>query len=120
MLIALAHEVGKLPNKISFEGHTDAKPFARDSNYGNWELSVDRANAARRLMQQNGVKDNQVAQVRGLADQQLRKADSPEDPTNRRISLIIQYIVKDPANAAQKDTAPQKANDPENAKSLAK
>ena len=120
MLIALAHEVGKLPNKISFEGHTDAKPFARDSNYGNWELSVGRANAARRLMQQNGVKDDQVAQIRGYADQQLRKAASPEDPTNRRISLIIQYIVKDPANAAQQATAPQKAEDPENAKSLAK
>src|SRR5438132_2332583 len=104
MLIALAHEVGKLPNKISFEGHTDAKPFARDSNYGNWELSADRANAARRLMQQNGVKDDQVAQIRGYADQQLRKADSPQDPTNRRISLIIECIIKDPATDAQKIT----------------
>ena len=56
MLVALSQEVGKLPNKISLEGHTDAKPFARDSNYGNWELSADRANAARRLMQQNGVR----------------------------------------------------------------
>jgi chemotaxis protein MotB len=120
MLIALAHEVGKLPNKISFEGHTDAKPFARDSNYGNWELSADRANAARRLMQQNGVKDDQVAQIRGYADQQLRKADSPQDPTNRRISLIIAYIVKDPATHAQKTTEPEKASDPEKAKSLEK
>ncbi len=92
---ALARELGKLPNKISIEGHTDAKPFARDSNYGNWELSVDRANAARRLMQQTGVSADQVGQIRGYADQQLRKADSPEDPSNRRISLIIQYIVKD-------------------------
>jgi chemotaxis protein MotB len=117
MLIALAHEVGKLPNKISFEGHTDAKPFARDSNYGNWELSADRANAARRLMQQNGVKDDQVAQIRGYADQQLRKADSPQDPTNRRISLIIAYIVKDAPTDAQKPTEPEKASDPEKAKS---
>jgi len=117
MLIALAHEVGKLPNKISFEAHTDAKPFARDSNYGNWELSADRANAARRLMQQNGVKDDQVAQIRGYADQQLRKADSPQDPTNRRISLIIAYIVKDPPTAAQKTTEPEKVSDPEKAKS---
>ncbi len=124
MLIALAQEVGKLPNKISFEGHTDAKPFARDRNYGNWELSVDRANAARRLMQQNGVRDDQVAQVRGYADQQLRKTDHPEDPINRRISLIIQYIAKDPANAvpianepsaakeAQKSREPEKPHDP--------
>jgi chemotaxis protein MotB len=95
MLVALARELGKLPNKISIEGHTDAKPFARDSNYGNWELSVDRANAARRLMQQSGVNADQVVQIRGYADQQLRKTDNPEDPSNRRISLIIQYLVKD-------------------------
>jgi chemotaxis protein MotB len=95
MLIPLARELGKLPNKISLEGHTDGRPFARDNNYGNWELSVDRANAARRLMQQNGVHADQVVQIRGYADQQLRKASSPEDPSNRRISLIIQYTVKD-------------------------
>ena len=96
-LIALAHELGNLPNKISIEGHTDAKPFAKTGNYGNWELSSDRANAARRLMQQNGVGANQVAQVRGYADQQLRKGSSPEDPSNRRISLIVQYLVKEAA-----------------------
>jgi len=95
MLVALARELEKLPNKIPIKGHTDAKPFARDSNYGNWELSVDRANAARRLMQQSGVNADQVVQIRGYADQQLRKANSPEDPSNRRISLIIQYLVKD-------------------------
>jgi hypothetical protein len=59
---ALAGELGKLPNKISLEGHTDAKPFAKDTTYGNWELSADRANAARRLMQQNGVREDQVVQ----------------------------------------------------------
>jgi len=69
LLIALASELGKLPNKISLEGHTDAKPFAKDTTYGNWELSADRANAARRLMQQNGVHEDQVMQVRGYADQ---------------------------------------------------
>jgi len=62
-------ELGKLPNKTSLEGHTDAKPFAKDTTYGNWELSADRANAARRLMQQNGVHEDQVMQVRGYADQ---------------------------------------------------
>jgi chemotaxis protein MotB len=113
MLLALAQEVGKLPNKISFEGHTDAKPFARDSNYGNWELSVDRANAARRLMQQNGLRQDQVAQVRGYADQQLRQPDSPEDPSNRRISLIIEYIVKDQSSAPQTDKQPADIKGPE-------
>jgi chemotaxis protein MotB len=95
LLVALAHELGKLPNKISLEGHTDAKPYAGDGTYGNWELSVDRANAARRLMQQNGVSAEQVVQVRGYADQRLRKPDKPEDPSNRRISVIVQYVVKD-------------------------
>ena len=58
----LAQQLGKLPNKISVEGHTDAKPYASDTGYGNWELSADRANSARRLIQQNGVGENQVTQ----------------------------------------------------------
>jgi chemotaxis protein MotB len=91
MLMMLAQELGKLPNKISIEGHTDSKPFAAQTNYGNWELSVDRGNAARRLMQQNGLRQDQVSQVRGYADQRLRKPDHPEDASNRRISMIVQY-----------------------------
>jgi len=95
MLIALAKELGKLPNKISIEGHTDAKPYAGKSNYGNWELSADRANAARRLIQENGVNPGQIVQIRGYADQDLRKRDSPEDASNRRITVIVQYLMKD-------------------------
>ena len=90
-----AGELGKLPNEVSIEGHTDSKPYAGMRDYGNWELSSDRANAARRLMQQKGVGLNQVSQVRGFADQKLRKADNPLDSSNRRITLIVQYIVKD-------------------------
>jgi chemotaxis protein MotB len=94
MLITLAQELGKLPNKLSIEGHTDSQPYTSPT-YGNWELSSDRANAARRVMQANGIGANQVTQVRGFADQRLRKPDAPLDPANRRISLIVQYIVKD-------------------------
>ncbi|MFZ0770776.1 MAG: flagellar motor protein MotB [Candidatus Sulfotelmatobacter sp.] len=94
LLVTLAQELGKLPNKLSIEGHTDAKPYAATGSYSNWELSSDRANAARRLMQANGVGAGQVTQVRGFADQRLRKPDNPLDPSNRRISLIVQYIVK--------------------------
>src|SRR5579863_8978983 len=94
LLITLAQELGKLPNKLSIEGHTDSKPYAASANYGNWELSSDRANAARRLMQANGIGADQVTQVRGFADQRLRKPDAPLDPANRRISLIVQYIIK--------------------------
>jgi chemotaxis protein MotB len=96
LLKTLAEELGKLPNKLALEGHTDSKPYAEGSKYSNWELSADRANAARRLMQQQGVRQDQVTQVRGFADQRLRKPQDPLDPSNRRISLIVQYLEKRP------------------------
>ncbi len=98
LLITLAQELGKLPNKISIEGHTDSKPYAGTGAYSNWELSTDRANSARRLMQANGIRPDQVTQVRGFADQHLRKPDNPLDPANRRISLIVEYVVKKDAD----------------------
>jgi chemotaxis protein MotB len=85
--------LSKLPNKLSIEDHTDSKPYAASGNYSNWELSSDHVNAARRLMQANGIAANQIIQVRGVADQRLRKIDSPLDSSNRRISLIVQYII---------------------------
>jgi chemotaxis protein MotB len=92
ILESLAQELGKLPNNLSVEGHTDAKPYAKGSNYGNWELSADRANSARRLIQGSGVREDQITQVRGFGDQKLLKPDAPLDPANRRISLIVQYL----------------------------
>ncbi|MGO4882220.1 MAG: flagellar motor protein MotB [Bryobacteraceae bacterium] len=94
ILKMLAQELGKLPNSLSIEGHTDAKPFTGKSNYSNWELSADRANAARRMMQENGIGPRQVTQVRGYADQRLRKPAAPEDASNRRISVVVQYVEK--------------------------
>jgi chemotaxis protein MotB len=92
LLTLLAAELGEIPNHISVEGHTDAKPFAGNGSYSNWELSADRANAARRLMQQSGLRGDQVSQVRGFADQRLRMAKDPLDPSNRRVSIIVQYF----------------------------
>jgi chemotaxis protein MotB len=94
ILILLAKEMSRLPNTISIEGHTDSKPYSGSSGYSNWELSADRANAARRVMQQNGVRIGQVSQVRGYADQRLRKPKNPDDASNRRISLVVQYLAK--------------------------
>jgi chemotaxis protein MotB len=94
ILILLAQELSKLPNNLSVEGHTDAKPYATKGIYTNWELSADRANAARRLLHASGIRPGQVTQVRGFADQRLRKPKDPEDPSNRRISIIVQYIEK--------------------------
>jgi chemotaxis protein MotB len=99
LLIALAGELGKLQNTLALEGHTDSKKYPDASTYGNWELSSDRANAARRLVTQHGIREDQVTQVRGFADQRLRKKDTPLDPSNRRISLIVQYLNKKPTEA---------------------
>jgi chemotaxis protein MotB len=87
----LAAEIGKLPNTVTMEGHTDAKAYTGKKDYSNWELSTDRANAARRWMQANGMREDQVTQVRGFADQSLRNKADPEDASNRRVTLIIQY-----------------------------
>jgi chemotaxis protein MotB len=100
LLKMLAAELGKMPNTISIEGHTDSKPYSATHGYDNWDLSTDRANEARRLMQTSGLKPGQLSQVRGFADQRLRVPDKPEDPSNRRISLIVQYVVKNDSEVA--------------------
>jgi chemotaxis protein MotB len=109
LLVALAEQLGKLPNRVSIEGHTDAKPYATNGDYGNWELSTDRANSARRIMQAAGLSPNQISQVRGYADQKLRVPGNPLEPSNRRISLIVQYVVKDD----DEETVPPPKAEPE-------
>ena len=94
LLRLLAEQLGTLPNQLSIEGHTDSKPYSGRKEYSNWELSTDRANAARRLMERDGLRDKQVSQVRGYADQLLRKPGDPLDPSNRRITVIVQYLDK--------------------------
>jgi chemotaxis protein MotB len=89
LLGLLARELKTLPNSLLIEGHTDAAPYLEAATYSNWELSADRANAARRLMQQDGVRTDQVTQVRGYADQLLRVKGNPYDPSNRRISILV-------------------------------
>lgn len=103
MLKLLAEQLKLLPNKVLIEGHTDAKPYASDS-YSNWELSTDRANSARRLMQESGLPRDHVAQVRGFADQQLRDPKQPESSSNRRVSVLVKYA--DGPEAAPEAAAP--------------
>ena len=91
LLDLLARQIGRLPNRILIEGHTDSKPFIGANGYSNWELSADRANSARKLMQSEGLRADQISEVRGFADQRLRTPAKPYDPSNRRISLIVQY-----------------------------
>jgi len=121
LLRALAEQLGKLPNHISIEGHTDAKPYATNRDYSNWELSSDRANSARRLMQISGLRSDQISQVRGYADQKLRVPANPLEPSNRRISLIVQYVVKNDdeepvpitASATESKTTESQSKSPE-------
>jgi len=94
LLDTLADQLGKLPNHVLIEGHTDSKPYSGGGGYSNWELSADRANAARKIMEVKGLHPLQVAQVRGFADRQLRHPEDPESPANRRISVIVQYMDK--------------------------
>ncbi len=91
LILRLGEELKKLPNDLMIEGHTDAKPFSRGGDYSNWELSTDRANAARRLMEANGLPHGRVVQVRGFGDQNLHDKDNPEAASNRRISVIVRY-----------------------------
>jgi len=98
-----------VPNKISLEGHTDARPYTGLANYSNWELSTDRVNASRRLMMQNGLREDQVVEVRGFADQRLRNPQKPDEASNRRISMIVKYLEKEaPAEAAPPSETPAK------------
>jgi chemotaxis protein MotB len=101
LLALLAGELKTLPNKLLIEGHTDATPYSSGTGYSNWELSADRANSARRLMQQDGVRSDQVTQVRGYADQLLRVQNNPIDPSNRRISILVKNDNGSPPKIAE-------------------
>jgi len=89
ILTLIAKELGKLDNKIVIEGHTDSRQFVSQTKYTNWELSADRANSARKLMEDNGLRPHQIWEIRGYADRQPRFKDHPEDARNRRIAIIV-------------------------------
>lgn len=89
----LLHLVSKvvlsMPQKISISGHTDAVRFSNDRGYSNWELSSDRANAARRELVGYGVPYERVSRVVGKAETEPLKPDDPNDAANRRLSITL-------------------------------
>ncbi|TAK60767.1 flagellar motor protein MotB [Methylobacter sp.] len=91
ILRALAPVINELPNKVSLNGHTDARPFPpNQKKYTNWELSSDRANAARYELTQSGLAEEKILRVIGLSSSIPYNADTePLDPINRRISIIV-------------------------------
>jgi chemotaxis protein MotB len=90
ILAVISQELGTLGNPVALEGHTDSRGYADSKGYGNWELSTDRANAARRAMERFGLRMGQINGVRGYANTRLRTPDSPLDAKNRRISIVVQ------------------------------
>ena len=88
ILYELSTIINKVPNRISISGHTDIKPYVA-INYSNWELSADRANAARRALVAGGLPQEKVGRVVGLASSVLLDTAVPDSPVNRRISIIV-------------------------------
>ena len=79
-----------VPNRIGISGHTDAQPYAGGSKgYSNWELSADRANAARRELSAGGLDESRVLRVVGLSSAILFDSANPANPMNRRISIVV-------------------------------
>ena len=89
MLDMIARVVNQLPNRITVSGHTDATPFRDPSGYGNWELSADRALAARRGLVASGVPERKIHRVLGASDQEPLDHANPTGPRNRRISITV-------------------------------
>ncbi len=94
LLTTIAHELRALNNPVIIEGHTDARPLHRADGTTNWELSADRANAARRALEAHGLRGGQVLAVRGYADRQLLMPDKPFHFANRRVSILVAYTKK--------------------------
>lgn len=89
ILKGIVGPINSMPNKISISGHTDALAFQTMQNFTNWELSAERANAARRALVQNGMSEDKVAEVVGLASSRLLDKNNPANPMNRRISILL-------------------------------
>jgi chemotaxis protein MotB len=84
-------ELAKLNHNVVLEGHTDGAKYGSDGSYGNWELSADRANAARRVLEASGVTDGRIVEVRGYADTKPKVLNDPLAPANRRISILLPF-----------------------------
>ncbi len=88
LLKMIATHLAHLPNGIVVEGYTDARPYS-SPGYSNWNLSADRANSARTVLEEGGLRNHQVLQVRGFADRNLKVPDQPLDYSNRRVSILV-------------------------------
>lgn len=106
LLELVARVIRQLPHKVAIAGHTDATGFTDSTGYGNWELSADRALASRRVLLQAGVEDERIARVSGKAATDPLLPDAPNNPRNRRISIILLREANGAGTGAQPDEPP--------------
>ncbi len=111
ILKEIAQELGKLPNHIVIGGHTDSMVYP-GKTYTNWELSADRANAARRVLEASGVKPGQVHRVTGYADSVPLANHEPTDPQNRRISIVVLNSASERADVERQKAKPSRTEPP--------
>jgi len=106
ILSTLAPYLTTVPNRISISGHTDTTPYTAQAGYNNWDLSADRANAARRALESGGLAPDKIARIVGLSSSVLFDKDNPRNPINRRISIIVMTHEAE-ESALKTDTAPE-------------
>ncbi|MEG1678840.1 MAG: flagellar motor protein MotB [Stenotrophomonas sp.] len=106
ILVELSRYINQVPNHISLTGHTDTTAYSTQVGYGNWELSADRANAARRALLEGGMDPAKVARVVGLASSVLFDKSNPQNPINRRISIVVMSQEAEAAALNQADSLP--------------
>jgi chemotaxis protein MotB len=104
LLALLGLELGSLPYQVVIEGFTDARRYTGNASYTNWELSADRANAARRILLASGLRESQISQIRGWADRDLRVPDDPYSPRNRRVTITMLDLAPGETSPGQGNT----------------
>lgn len=117
ILKEIAQELGKLPNHVTIGGHTDSAQYAGQA-YTNWELSGERAAAARRVLESSGLRPGQVRRITGYADTVPLEGKDPKDPQNRRISIMVLSSETERKEAERQKSrggrkGPSTKNDPE-------
>jgi chemotaxis protein MotB len=112
ILRELSTYLNTVPNRISLTGHTDTTPYAAQAGYTNWELSADRANAARRALEAGGMTTDKIARIVGLSSSVLFDRENPRNPINRRISIIV--LTKRADEAALRTDVPSSSLPAEN------
>ncbi len=106
ILQELSHFISQVPNRISLTGHTDTTAYSTRLGYSNWELSADRANAARRTLLEAGMDEAKVARVVGLSSSVLFDKANPQNPINRRISIVVMTSEAEAAALNETGTLP--------------